>query len=428
MKIQRTDKEKTKKTSAFFGGKNAPFFSPIKKQLKAPAIQKSAKAEFEDADFEDRSDVVRKDFEKNLPPDNWWHRMWNTRKRKRRKFEERIELLNPEKYEQQKANLEKTYTGGKLKRKLKRLEKQRKKAAKKIGPIPQFGRILVIESMYHYVEEQTLPNGVTYRFSDEVLNTVKEKFKVGNVWTDLDWQGENIGVRFDITFKKHSDPKDVAAIEDRTIGESRMVGKDKRKGSGADVYDFTQDPHSLPAEDKDKLADAYHSEIAIDTEGIRNESHEFRYYDTESDRTSGQAPKRETSRPKGEQLKNYMASVICHEIGHNIGMIHEDKGIMGDQSLNVRFRQTEVSTDGAIDTSSTSTGTSQGGTDMEYSVHFGYPNNPITKENIQQLLDRIPDMSKKQFMYWQEELDAGRQSDEKLRDSGFVVLGENDTQ
>lgn len=400
--------------STFFS-RSAPFFAPSKKTA-TPTVQKSAVAHFEDAGFEERAQVVREDFEDTLPYDTFLVRLFGIRKRRQKKFEERIELLNPEKYAalQQELTKEFGHKPKKLARKLKKLEKRKQKAANKIGPLPAFGRILVIEVTYHYVESQQMPDGTVYSFPNSALEAVKQKFKVGSIWQDLDWKGEKIGVRFDIRFKKHATAAEVQQITGGNPGHARMEGRQLLNQSPRAVYDYTQEPPIEPPASSggEVLGEANAIGMGIDTEAVKNEEHNVTYYKRASDMAEGRPPTVDSIRPKGATLDNYLASLIAHEIGHNIGMVHGDKGIMKDQVS--RFKRTAQPY-----TEQTSSGVKN---DTRYSQKVIFPDNPVNEENIQRLLDRIPGMSTHEHQYWSEELKSGAVTNTNLKDSGYTVL------
>ncbi len=377
-------------------------------------IQRSAVAHFIEAGFDEKAQVKRDEFEKTLPyPSKLVNRL-GIRERRMRKFNEQLDLLNPQHVENIKAGLAARFEGRPLARKLKALQRRQDRALRSIDTLPAFGRILQISASYHYVASQTLPDGEVYRFTPGVLEAVKKKFRSGQVWSEgLTWSGAPVGVRFDIRFVQENSVAAVARITGRDIGRSPMMGERLRPVQNRTATDdFTQEPPVLAAESGDTLGEAFHSAIAIDTEGVRKEKRRLRYYYRESHRAEGRAPRDETRSPSANVLDNYLASVIAHEIGHNIGMIHDDKGIMADQLSKTTHVREQVTEQG-------SSGLTQ---DVINHIRIAYPDNPVTERNIQALLDRIPGMTQQEMGFWQDQIDNGGFAEEPSPDAGITVL------
>lgn len=364
-------------------------------QTQAPTIQRSAVAYFEEAGFKEQAAVARDSFEATLPYETRLTK--GIRKRRLARFDRRMELVDSARYADTKEEIGRDFadTPRKRDRKLKRLEKRRDKAESKVRPFfPQLKRILVIQVTYHYLEE---PKGQLYRFDPEVLEEVKKKFRVGQVWPDLDWKGEKgpekIGVRFAIRFEKHADLAKAPTGE--TAGDARMVrGAVEPNNTYEKIYDLTGDK-AVISHSGEKLAATDSRGMMIDTEAMQRTKQIVWFHPTELERAEGRQPEEKRYPPDPEQIKPYMASVIAHEIGHNIGMIHADNYVMSDQKVSVlktATRRNEGEEEGEV----------KHGIRNEVTPPI-YSSNDVDPWNVQCLVNRIQDMTREGKSFWKAE-------------------------
>jgi hypothetical protein len=404
----------------------------------APAIQRSAIAHFETADFEARASAARDKFEQTMHGDDFYEGRLRRRihlaskERKRARFEKQISRVDPDKHAERQDEARKKFghRPGKLNRRLRSLERKRNRAAKKVtrkigsGGYPTMQRVMVIAATYHYVPVQQIGNQ-RFEFSQAVLDAVQDKFRVGSVWPDLNWKnGEKIGVRFDIEFQPHKNISAVQAISGETPGVVPMRAKAISTAPKQGLIDYTapgasaENPRFSSQNTPDNLGEASFAGIDIDTETIRNEEYRIRYYERDSDRREGISPQEDVVTPTaGDDLEGYMASIIAHEIGHNIGMIHHDLGIMATPvrpRMKPQFkRRTQVNAQGVT-----------GDDEIIFMPQLKFPDVEVQPANVQALLDRIDGMSVDKGNYWNQQRRSQFTGppEPPTEHSGFTVL------
>lgn len=101
----------------------------------------------------------------------------------------------------------------------------------------------------------------------------------------------------------------------------------------------------------------------------------------------------------GKGVFEMQVSSTAHGIGHNLGLIHDDEGVMKDQTATV------TESPGLLDPNK-----------KTYTRTFN--RNNVTKGNAQNLTNRVDGMTEKGREYWKN--DAATQKEPATKDSGVT--------
>jgi hypothetical protein len=201
---------------------------------------------------------------------------------------------------------------------------------------------LVIKADYHYIQGQV---------SKSVLDAAKSEY---GKFKKVNFDGGLVNVRFDINFIPHEEGADLSSYNG-TDGQNRLV--------------------NMPLEGQTRLEESDYQEVRIDVVGINGVKSEV------------VTPEGKTvSLSKGDKFSKQVSTLI-HGIGHNIGLIHDDKDVMNNQSstLSVGDASSYLGLDKM-----------QGSKIYIYS----FKPNHVTKSNTQSLVNRLRSMSKDGQDYW----------------------------
>ena len=199
-------------------------------------------------------------------------------------------------------------------------------------------KTLVIKADYHYIAGA---------INAETIHGVQSEY---GKFKKMDFGGERVNVRFEIGFISETAGTDLKQY-DGSNGQNRFVaGTAERPGD---------------------LEESNREEVLVDYAAIRN----FTAIHADD-------PKKEVLRFSNSDIREQTVSSISHGIGHNLGLLHADGGIMQHQRTVIGGNKMEFN----------------GNTITSYYLN-AVPNH-VTKSNVQNLLDRIPDMSKEGSGYW----------------------------
>ncbi|MDI9312878.1 MAG: hypothetical protein QM535_21895, partial [Limnohabitans sp.] len=192
-------------------------------------------------------------------------------------------------------------------------------------------KTLVIKADYHYIKGQ---------FDPTILEAAKTEF---STYKKIDYNGENVKVRFDIGFVPHDEGADLSSY-DGSNGQNVLTNKMLNVPEESDYrYVFVD-------------VEAINHSTTIDPNGNLKQLN------------------------KVDAAEKQVSSMI-HGIGHNIGMVHLDGGAMdGQHGVLQPFRD-------FIDPNK-----------LDYGYYFT-PNH-VTKHNAEMLIKRIDGMTEKGSDYW----------------------------
>jgi len=214
-------------------------------------------------------------------------------------------------------------------------------------------RTLVIKADYHFIKGQ---------FDENILSAVKAEY---GTYKKVDYNGEKINVRFEISFIPHEEGTSLDNY-DGSNGQNRLVNETISSGPEFDL--------------------SHRQKVGVDVVKINNYVPKMKGI--------------ESIPLSSEDTKALMISVIAHGIGHNLGMIHADQDLMDDQ--NVFFVPLENPVTKKV----------------IYKTDF-IPNH-VTKGNAQKLTNRVDEMSTQGLDFWKGKLENDGKT--PLKDSGTVQI------
>jgi len=197
-------------------------------------------------------------------------------------------------------------------------------------------KTLVIKADYHYIKGQ---------FDENVLVAVQKEY---SNFINIDYNGETVNVRFEIGFKPHDEGTNLDEY-DGSNGQNRLLNVEINDAAVVELANY--------------------QEVRVDMAGISGSKSHFK------------TPDGDLKGLEGNGVFEMKVSSISHGIGHNIGLVHEDGGIMNDQ-MSFPIVKESIEYPGK----------------MDYSWVFA--KNNVTKSNVQNLVNRIDEMTKQGREYW----------------------------
>jgi len=213
-------------------------------------------------------------------------------------------------------------------------------------------KTMIISATYHYIEGEIDAN---------ILNSIKDQF---GKYKNITYNGETMTVQFNITFIPEKKGTDLS-IYDGTNGQNSLRAKEISdhnisEESNAKEVTFSLDNIKLPV-------------VAEDDKGIKY-----------------------SKSLSGNELNKRLASSIAHGIGHNLGMIHNEGGVMKDQLAHLQLGHEPFDQEKII-------------------VTVTAVQNNVTKNNVQSLVDRIDQMTAYGYKYWDGKMENESQTSTKQR-------------
>ncbi|MFM1755080.1 MAG: hypothetical protein RLZZ236_2019, partial [Bacteroidota bacterium] len=203
-------------------------------------------------------------------------------------------------------------------------------------------KTLVIKADYHYIKGQ---------FNENVLNAVQKEY---SKFKKIDYNGEKINVRFEIGFVSHDEGIDLSSYNGSN-GQNRLL--------------------NYAIADHSTLELSNREEVGVDMSGISGS------------KTQKITPDGKMTPLSGNGIFEMQVSSISHGIGHNIGLRHDDGGVMKDQQANLNEDPGMINPNEKI-----------------YTRTF-YRNN-VLKSNVQNLTNRIDDMNRQGHDFWKGKNDS----------------------
>lgn len=214
-------------------------------------------------------------------------------------------------------------------------------------------KTLIIKANFNYIEGTV---------DQKVLDAVKAEWN--KTYSKIKYTGEDkkINVEFNISFSAHPE------------------GTDLKK------FDGSNGQNSLRPEDlSSREYEASNREgIAFDPTNAKEDVYQ-------ASNPSGDDPNAVISATAGDATDpaNTITKAISHGVGHNLGLLHSDKGVMNDLDFKFRLKIRMPNQQNQKD---------------EYYLQFSA--GTLNHYNVQQLINRIPEMTEKKNSYWDGKTDS----------------------